>query len=97
MVVSSNGTTAPIAGWCESFPPGCSYDGIMLAAIWTSFVGQRGERQGVWFRPSDMSPASLSGPGMVEAIRVFRWASRWLRTSVNRRTPRAQICAVACS
>ncbi|KAG2447133.1 hypothetical protein HYH02_007879 [Chlamydomonas schloesseri] len=60
-----------IAGWCESFPTGCSYDGITLASIWTNFVARQGPQAGVFFDPQTMSPR-LAGAGMAESIRVFR-------------------------
>ncbi|PNH10934.1 Receptor-type adenylate cyclase A [Tetrabaena socialis] len=68
---SEDGATAPISGWCESFPPGCSYDGIMLAAIWTSFVATAGRQQGAFFDPQTMA-SRLTGEGMAEALRIFR-------------------------
>ncbi len=47
----SNGSTVPIAGWCEFFPPGCSYDGITLLSIWSSMAARQGEHAGVFFDP----------------------------------------------
>lgn len=44
-------SNSTIAGWCESFPTGCSYDGITLTAIWTSFVARQGPQAGAFFDP----------------------------------------------
>jgi hypothetical protein len=56
-------TNSTIAGWCESFPTGCSYDGITLASIWTSFVARQGPQGGAFFDPQVRRAAALA-PGL---------------------------------